>query len=313
MADNANNNELREGRFIRKDSHPELLQGVNPLSLSSEKEQKMHYYKRNLGDYAKKAGRLSMLQHGSYTLLIDSCYDREQFPTLDEAIEWTWASSKEEREAVEFVLNKFFELMPDGRFVQSRIQQELDAYHENAKTNKRIADEREAKRKGLKTDGERTVHEAPPNHKPLTINQKPLTKNQDKTNVKQTQLDVCSEEVIKIFEFWKKTMNSPRSELDDTRKRLIKKALKSYSPADVCKAIRGCSKSPHNMGQNESKTKYNGLDLILRNADKIDRFIALDAGNAISSVETFDERNARIEREVMCSVDYADQNTIDME
>ena len=70
----------------------------------------MHYYKRNLGDYAKKAGRLSMLQHGSYTLLIDACYDREQFPTLEDAIEWTWASSKEEVEAVEFVLKRFFEL-----------------------------------------------------------------------------------------------------------------------------------------------------------------------------------------------------------
>ena len=42
----------------------------------------MHYYKRNLGDYAKKAGRLSMLEHGSYTLLIDACYDRERFPTI---------------------------------------------------------------------------------------------------------------------------------------------------------------------------------------------------------------------------------------
>lgn len=146
----------------------------------------------------------------------------------------------------------------------------------------------------------------------LLLNPETLKPIPDKTNVKQTPLDVYSEEVIKIFEFWKKTMNSPRSELDDTRKRLIKKALKSYSPADVCKAIRGCSKSPHNMGQNESKTKYNGLDLILRNADKIDRFIALDAGNAVSAVETFDERNARIEREVMGGIDYADQNTIDM-
>lgn len=274
---------------------------------------KMHYYKRNLGDYAKKAGRLSMLQHGSYTLLIDSCYDREQFPTLDEAIEWTWASSKEEREAVEFVLNKFFVKQEDGRYVQSRIEEELNEYYEKSITNKRIADEREAKRKEAKTNRERIVNESPPNHKPITNNQEPLTKNHIQTNVKQTPLDVCSEEVVKIFEFWKKTMNSPRSELDDTRKRLIKKALKSYSPADVCKAIRGCSKSPHNMGQNESKTKYNGLDLILRNADKIDRFIALDAGNAVSSAETFDERNARIEREVMGGVDYADQNTIDME
>ena len=68
----------------------------------------MHYYKRNLGDYAKKAGRLSMLQHGAYTLLIDACYDREQFPTLDDAIDWAWASSAAEIEAVEFVLRKFF-------------------------------------------------------------------------------------------------------------------------------------------------------------------------------------------------------------
>ena len=68
----------------------------------------MHYYKRNIGDYAKKAGRLSTLQHGAYTLLIDSCYDREEFPTLEQAIEWTWVESPEEIEAVKFVLHKFF-------------------------------------------------------------------------------------------------------------------------------------------------------------------------------------------------------------
>lgn len=116
-----------------------------------------------------------MLQHGSYTLLIDSCYDREQFPTLQEAIEWTWASSKEEREAVEFVLTKFFELSQDGRYVQSRIQEDLDSYHANSKTNKRIAEERESKRKEIKTNRERTVNEPPPNHKPLTNNQEPIT------------------------------------------------------------------------------------------------------------------------------------------
>ncbi len=56
----------------------------------------MHYYKKNIGDYHKKAGRLTMLQHGAYTLLMDSCYDREEFPTLEQAIEWVWASTTEE-------------------------------------------------------------------------------------------------------------------------------------------------------------------------------------------------------------------------
>jgi len=133
----------------------------------------MHYYKRNLGDYAKKAGRLTMLQHGSYTLLIDSCYDRETFPTLEQALEWTWASTEAEIEAVKFVLNRFFTLDKDGCYVQDRILQELLEYHAKADTNKRIAIERETKRKEKSTNREQIVNEPSPNHKPLTINQEP--------------------------------------------------------------------------------------------------------------------------------------------
>jgi len=143
----------------------------------------MHYYKRNLGDYAKKAGRLTMLQHGAYTLLIDSCYDREVFPTLEQAVEWTWAATEAEVEAVKFILNRFFTPDKDGCFVQQRILEELLHYHKNADINKRIADEREAKRREKRTNREQGVDEAPPNHKPLTINQEPLTtkeKPQDK-------------------------------------------------------------------------------------------------------------------------------------
>ncbi len=132
----------------------------------------MHYYKKNIGDYAKKTGRLTMLQHGSYTLLLDACYDRETFPTLDEALEWTWASSTEEIEAVTFVLKKFF-VLEDGVYVQNRIREELENYHSNSETNKRIAMEREAKRREQRTKREQTVHEPPPNQEPLTINQEP--------------------------------------------------------------------------------------------------------------------------------------------
>jgi uncharacterized protein YdaU (DUF1376 family) len=149
----------------------------------------MHYYKRNLGDYAKKAGRLSMLQHGAYTLLIDACYDREQFPTLDEAIDWTWASTDAEVEAVKFVLSKFFTL-EGGVYVQKRIQEEITEYHKTAENNKRIAKQREeAKRRRTQAAHEACEkqheactkqHETPPNHKPLTTNQEPLTSKQKK-------------------------------------------------------------------------------------------------------------------------------------
>lgn len=142
----------------------------------------MHYYKRNLGDYAKKAGRLSMLQHGAYNLLIDACYDREKFPTFEEAVEWTWASTEAEVEAVRFVLTRFFRLGDDGLYVQDRILEELLDYHRKSDKNKRIAQERESKRTEASTKRARNVyeaspkkHEAPPNQEPITNNQEPIT------------------------------------------------------------------------------------------------------------------------------------------
>lgn len=145
----------------------------------------MHYYKRNLGDYAKKAGRLTMLEHGAYNQLLDAIYDREEFPTLEDALDWTWARDEAEITAVKFVLSKFFDLQEDGRFIQNRIKEELEAYKAKAENNARIAKEREEKRKNGKRSGNEASpvvhetceieHEASPNHKPLTNNQEPLT------------------------------------------------------------------------------------------------------------------------------------------
>lgn len=148
----------------------------------------MHYYKRNLGDYAKKCGRLTMLQHGAYTLLIDSCYDREVFPTLEQAIEWTWASTEQEIEAVKFVLSRFFKLSDDGTYVQDRILTELLEYHAKADTNKRIAIERETKRKQESTNRAPGVNEPPPNHKPITNNQEPVIDAAPKGTAKAKRL-----------------------------------------------------------------------------------------------------------------------------
>lgn len=132
----------------------------------------MHYYKRNIGDYHKKAGRLSMLEHGSYTLLIDACYDRERFPTEAEAIDWCWARSDEELAAVRFVLSKFFVLEGD-RYVQDRISEEIAAYKDRALKNKEIAENRE---KARKTKREPIEHDSCTDLH-LTINQEPLTTN----------------------------------------------------------------------------------------------------------------------------------------
>jgi|SRR6056300_459278 uncharacterized protein YdaU (DUF1376 family) len=131
----------------------------------------MHYYKRNIGDYSIKAGKLTMLQHGAYTLIMDCCYDREQFPTREQAIEWTWAVSDEEVAAVEFVLSRFFTLEGE-HYVQKRIAEELGAYHDRAAINKKN------RAKGSRTGDESSTNgdKRSPNHKPLTNNHKQITK-----------------------------------------------------------------------------------------------------------------------------------------
>ncbi len=151
----------------------------------------MYYYQKNIGDYAKKAGRLTILQHGIYNLLIDSCYDRESFPmTVDDAVDWVWASSQEEIEGVEFVLKKFFEFDDQLGFVQKRILEEIEEYRAVCKKNstngkkggrpKKNPDGNKNNPVGLnnnpdETDRKPVGSEIKPNQEPLTTNHKPIT------------------------------------------------------------------------------------------------------------------------------------------
>jgi len=64
------------------------------------------------------------------------------------------------------------------------------------------------------------------------------------------------------------------AQCDPKRKVLIKNALSwGYSVEALCQAITGCSLTPHNRGENDRGERYDGLHIILRNCDQIDRFI----------------------------------------
>lgn len=201
----------------------------------------MLYYKREIGDYYKKAGRLNTLQHGSYTLLIDACYDRERFPTFEEAIEWVWAENDEEIESTKFILNKFFE-EENGIYIHSRIKEEIDSYQENAIRNKRIAMEREEKRRKEReekqrleeedksTNRERTVNE-PCTNRHLTINNKQLTTN--KEQLKNKTKDIYVEQAQRCLEY----LNEMTGRKYKTSKDLVAR-LKENSEDDVKTVIR---------------------------------------------------------------------------
>lgn len=83
------------------------------------------------------------------------------------------------------------------------------------------------------------------------------------------------EQVAAVFDHWRQIMDHARSVLDDKRRKLIEARLKDgYSAEDLTNAITGCSLSPFHMGHNEQGTRYDGLELILRDGSKVDKFLA---------------------------------------
>jgi len=83
-----------------------------------------------------------------------------------------------------------------------------------------------------------------------------------------------SDEAIKIvWDYWVKVMGSSRAVLDHDRKVKIAASIHDYGIEASCRAIDGCASSPFHMGNNPQQKKYNGIDLIFRDADKIEGFI----------------------------------------
>ncbi len=94
-----------------------------------------------------------------------------------------------------------------------------------------------------------------------------------------------SDVVQEIFTYWQQRLNHPQAKLADTRRKKIRAALAmGYSVNDLKTAIFGCSVTPFNMGENDRGQKYDGLNIILKDADNIDRFI-----NNAKTHGTFDD------------------------
>lgn len=179
----------------------------------------MHYYERNLGDYYKKAGRLSILQHGAYTLLIDACYDREKFPTLEEALDWAWAESDEEVAAVKLVLRKFFKIDDSGVYVHQDIAADIEAYQdfldkqsENGKKGGRPPKQKptgnplETQNNPLETQNNPNKANESLNQEPLTTNQEPILKKEKSAGEEKTESNlyvVPSRRTYEMFIGWK--------------------------------------------------------------------------------------------------------------
>lgn len=284
----------------------------------------MHYYERNIGDYYRKAGRLNILQHGVYNLLMDACYDRESFPTLEEAIEWVWAESEEEIDAVKFVLKKFFKLNEDGVYVQTHIEEELCRYREycakqseNGKKGgrpKKAPKSDESGKNGFKNESQENPNESELNpEKPKETQIKPKPSNHLTNEPSNQENNICppngepmsaekpkenfKNEIQEVFEFWKVTFNkNNRTVLDNPGKSKIQARLKEgYTVEDIKTAIVGCSKSQFHIEGN-----HTDLTLICRDATKLDHFLAMsNPAQVATQPQTEDEQPAPTQYKVI--------------
>lgn len=101
----------------------------------------MNYYERHIGDYLKDTAHLSLLEHGIYTRLMDVYYTRESAIPEDQVARLIGARSKEEREALDAVLEEFFERTPNG-WSQERCEREIGRYQDKQAKAKRSANAR---------------------------------------------------------------------------------------------------------------------------------------------------------------------------
>ena len=84
-----------------------------------------------------------------------------------------------------------------------------------------------------------------------------------------------SDEAVKIvWDHWVEIMGAAKlAVLDHDRKVKIAASIHDYGIEASCLAIDGCASSSFHMGDNPQQKKYNGIDLIFRDADKIEGFI----------------------------------------
>lgn len=159
----------------------------------------MNFYKHHIGDYAAATAHLSIVEDGAYSRLIRIYYrDEGPLPAELKAVQrLVSARSRDEREAVQTVLEEFFELREDG-WHQARCDEELVRWRAQAEANRRVAEEREARKRarianatdtnrggGGNESSNESFNESSPSREP---SQKPLARSQKRAIPPDTSL-----------------------------------------------------------------------------------------------------------------------------
>lgn len=240
----------------------------------------MFYYKHHIGDFRSGTANMSRQERWIYRDMLDLYYDKEKpLPADIQDLCDSIGATEDEQRSIAKILRLKFNQTETG-WVHERCEIELENYRGNADIARQNGKKGGRPRKitqpvpsGMPSatqqepSGNPEESESQANHKPLTTNQEPVTS-------KVKSIVPASAETLQVFTYWQQVMNHPQAKLDAKRERAIKARLKDgYSVGDLCRAVDGCSRSPHHMGQNETRTVYDDIELICRDGPKVDGFI----------------------------------------
>jgi hypothetical protein len=159
---------------------------------------------------------------------------------------------------------------------------------ERKKTKERVAKYRENKRKGGNKgrspsgnaggnavtnspgNGSETVAPVPVPVPPIATEGSSVADTSGSNTVVEQARPI--DDTTAVFNAWKEATRKHRAQLDPKRRRRIKAALAQYPLQDVLDAVQGWQHSPHHCGQNSTGTVYNDLDLLLRDAEHLEKF-----------------------------------------
>lgn len=215
----------------------------------------MHYYKFNIGDYARSTRHLSNEEDLAYRRLLDMYYENEAPIPLE--TQWVARRLRVASEVVDIVLQDMFERTEDG-WKHSRCEADIAEYHKNAERNrengkrggrpKTVSKKPKENPVGSQSDASgNPVVTLTTNHKPLTTNQEPI--------IEDTSSDDDTLTVDDVVGAWNELAADRKlplvKKVNATRRRQIQARIKEYDPDDWSKAMGAIYNSKFLCGEND--------------------------------------------------------------
>lgn len=127
------------------------------------------------------------------------------------------------------------------------------------------------------------------------INVSPDTEEDNHTDTEEDNENTSrSALAVSVFDFWRVETNHEHAHFTPKRRRKVLDRLRDgYTPERIQIAIRGCLASGFHQGQNDTGTKYDDLELICRDGEHLEKFIAIfeNGGTSNGKPKTASERN----------------------